>query len=101
MCISVHILKANTEGGYNIDPIKWRVLSNSEKRLFVISDMNLDCKQYHDKRTNNITWEGSASRAWLNGTFDGFLHDAFESGEQGTIADTLVRNDLIYGFNHF
>ena len=85
-------------GGYIVDPIKWRVLSNSEKRLFVISDMNLDCKQYHDKRTNNITWEGSSIRAWLNGTFDGFLHDAFESGEQGTIADTLVRNDLIYGF---
>ena len=31
-------------GGYNIDPIKWRVLSNADGKLFLLSDRNLDAK---------------------------------------------------------
>ena len=32
---------------YYIDPIKWRVLSNADGRLFLLSDQNLDVFQYH------------------------------------------------------
>ena len=34
-------------GGYNTDPIKWRVLSNASGQLFLLSDQNLDVFQYH------------------------------------------------------
>lgn len=34
-------------GGYNTDPIKWRVLENADGQLFLLSDQNLDVFQYH------------------------------------------------------
>ena len=36
---------SNGSGGYNTDPIKWRVLSNTGGRLFLLSDQNLDVFQ--------------------------------------------------------
>ena len=38
-------------GGYNTDPIKWRVLENADGQLFLLSDQNLDVFQYHTKNT--------------------------------------------------
>ena len=49
-------------GGYNIDPIKWRVLENAEGQLFLISDQNLDVFQYHTD-WEEITWERSTMRS--------------------------------------
>ena len=34
-------------GGYNTNPIKWRVLENANGQLFLLSDQNLDVFQYH------------------------------------------------------
>ncbi|MBP5530182.1 MAG: hypothetical protein J6X80_09040, partial [Lachnospiraceae bacterium] len=48
-------------GGYNVEPIKWRVLSNSNGQLFLFADQGLDCKQYYETNTS-ITWEGSSIR---------------------------------------
>ena len=47
---------SNGSGGYNTDPIKWRVLSNSDEKLFLLSDQNLDVKPYNSSYTS-ITWE--------------------------------------------
>lgn len=93
--------------GYNIDPIKWRVLENAGGQLFLISDQNLDVFQYHTD-LESITWERSTMRSWLNGygaaqntgsdngidyTDDNFIDTAFSDGEQGAIVDTTVVND--------
>ena len=33
---------SNEEGGFNVDPIKWRVLANANGGLFLLADQNLD-----------------------------------------------------------
>lgn len=93
-------------GGYNTDPVKWRVLSNTGGRLFLLSDQNLDVFQYHTEQ-ENVTWETSTMRSWLNGygassnaggdngtdyTSDNFLDTAFSPNEQTAIAGTDVVN---------
>ncbi len=94
-------------GGYNIDPIKWRVLENADGQLFLLSDQNLDVFQYHTD-WEEITWERSTMRSWLNGygasennggdsgtdyTSDNFIGAAFSEKEQKAIAETTVVND--------
>ena len=94
-------------GGYNIDPIKWRVLENAGGQLFLLSDQNLDVFQYHTD-WEEITWERSTMRSWLNGygasenaggdsgtdyTSDNFIGTAFSEKEQKAIAETTVVND--------
>lgn len=90
------------------DPIKWRVLSNADGRLFLLSDQNLDVFQYHTDQ-EDVTWETSTMRSWLNGydaskntggssgtdytTDDNFLNAAFSTNEQAAIAVTDVVND--------
>ena len=94
-------------GGYNTDPIKWRVLENADGQLFLLSDQNLDVFQYHTD-WEEITWERSTMRSWLNGygasennggdsgtdyTSDNFISTAFSEKEQKAIAETTVVND--------
>ena len=94
-------------GGYNTDPIKWRVLENADGQLFLLSDQNLDVFQYHTEY-ESVTWETSTMRSWLNGygaseniggdsgtdyTSDHFIGTAFSEKEQKAIADTTVVND--------
>ena len=98
---------SNGSGGYNVDPIKWRVLSNANGQLFLLSDQNLDVFQYHTD-DEDVTWETSTMRSWLNGydasfsyggdsgidyTNDNFLNAAFSAKEQTAIAETTVVND--------
>ena len=104
-------------GVYNTDPIKWRVLSNADGRLFLLSDQNLDVFQYHTEE-EIVTWETSTMRSWLNGygassnsggssgidyTEDNFLDAAFSAKEQNAIVETAVVNndnkDEDYGTN--
>ncbi len=94
-------------GGYNTDPIKWRVLENADGQLFLLSDQNLDVFQYHTDR-ESVTWEKSTMRSWLNGygasentggdsstdyTEDNFISTAFSEKEQAAIAETELVND--------
>lgn len=89
------------------DPVKWRVLSNAGRQLFLLSDQNLDALQYHTEQ-EDVTWETSTIRSWLNGydassntggsngidyTGDNFLDTAFSAKEQTAIAETNVVND--------
>lgn len=98
---------SNASGGYNTDPVKWRVLSNTGGQLFLLSDQNLDVFQYHTER-EYVTWETSTMRSWLNGydassnaggdsgtdyTSDNFLNTAFSTNEQAAIVETPVVND--------
>ena len=91
---------------YYIEPVKWRVLSNANGQLFLLSDQNLDVFPYHTDY-ENVTWEKSTMRSWLNGygasentggdsgtdyTNDNFINTAFSSEEKGAIAQTHVYN---------
>lgn len=85
------------------EPVKWRVLSNSDGKLFLLSDQNLDVKPYNSSATS-ITWEKSTIRSWLNGyeasennsgtdySSNNFIDAAFSSVEKVAIADTYVYN---------
>lgn len=102
----------NESGGYNIDPIKWRVIENANDKLFLISDQSLDAFPYH-LDNEDITWEKSTLRSWLNGydassnngdddgidyKSDNFINTAFDKKEQSAIAITVVENadNMIY-----
>ena len=74
--------------GFKTEAIKWRVLSVVDsdwddeefaEDAFLLADMNLDFKQYNsygdddnfdDIECQDITWENSTLRGWLNG-YDG------------------------------
>lgn len=53
-------------GSYNTEPVKWRVLSNADGKMFLLADQNLDVKPYNSSYIS-ITWEKSTIRSWLNG----------------------------------
>jgi hypothetical protein len=54
--------------GADRTPIKWRVLQNSGKELFMLSEYILDCKRYHSEYVD-ITWRDCDLRKWLNNEF--------------------------------
>lgn len=70
------------------EPILWRVLEVTEEDLLLISEYGLICKNYNDT-FEDVTWETSTLRGWLNGTF---LDTAFTNRERDAIKDTLVSN---------
>ena len=88
------------ETGFNVDPVKWRVLSNADGKLFLLSDQNLDVVRYNESR-NPVTWETCTLRKWLNDyegnpyadEDDSFIGSAFSDGETAAIAETTVVND--------
>lgn len=98
-----YLQSSDGNGSFNSDPIKWRVLSNADGRLFLLSDQNLSAQAYYPLYTD-ITWEESTIRSWLNGygasengygtdyRTDNFIDTAFSSGEQSAIAETHVYN---------
>lgn len=83
--------------------IKWKVLKNDGNTLFLMADQALDCKPYHESK-QDITWENSTLRNWLNGygsgendgsadnNTDSFLKTAFAKEEQDAIIQTKVNN---------
>lgn len=69
--------------------IKWRVLSVTGEDAFLISDQCLDSQPYHSS-WDDVTWEKSALRSWLNSTF---LNNAFTAEEKAIIKKTSVANE--------
>lgn len=70
-------------------PIKWKVLSRVDEKLFLISEKCLDCKRYSEQ-WKNATWEYSSLRRWLNSTF---LSEAFTKEELSYISETTITNE--------
>jgi uncharacterized protein DUF6273 len=73
-----------TAEGVDTTPIKWRVLQNSGRELFILSEYILDCKRYHREYTD-ITWRDCDLRKWLN---DEFYDAAFNAAEKGFVNTT-------------
>ena len=94
---------------FKYQPIKWRVLSVNGSEAFLLADQALDDKQYHTVY-ENVTWEGSTIRSWLNGYgasanlqnkdygSSNFINTAFSSSARKAIKDTKVenKNNLLY-----
>ena len=94
-------------GGFLVEPVKWRVLANADGKLFLLSDKCLD-SQIYGPNYPEMTWETSTIRAWLNGlifqgdsTFvdNNFIDSAFSDKEQAAIAMTSVKNKTTSEYN--
>ena len=79
------------------DPVKWRVLSNADGKLFLLADKNLDVVRYNEKDAS-VTWADCTLRKWLNNYEnhpynDTFIGNAFTAKEAAAVAETLVKNN--------
>lgn len=75
-------------------PIKWQVLAVVGEKALIISKRVLDCMRYHDV-DEDITWENSSIRKWLN---NDFIASAFSDAERKIIIPTIIntRTNAIY-----
>ena len=80
----------NTAYWFKYEPIKWRVLSNSNDELFLMAENSIDSQAYHNLPTET-TWEQSDIRAWLNNEF---LSTAFTVQESASIITNSVCTSL-------
>lgn len=83
------------------EPIKWKVLSSDDSKLFLLADQALDCNEFNESY-KSVTWETSTIRSWLNGygsksnedgisyTSDSFYRNAFTALERGAILTTTI-----------
>ena len=73
------------EGGqYVSEPLKWRVLDvdKIKGRALLLTEKLIDCKKYNDI-LEDITWEYSSLRRWMNGSF---IRKAFTAEERSRVA---------------
>lgn len=68
--------------------IAWTVLDIRDGKALLISRYGLDCQPYN-KKLEDVTWENSSIRSWLN---DQFYNNAFSADEQSAIILTHVDN---------
>ena len=73
---------------FKVEPIRWRILSESDGSAFILADGIIANKAY-DNDSNN--YKNSDIRAWLNGEF---LNTAFGDVAQGLIETTEVDNSV-------
>ena len=83
----------NLENG--AEPIEWIVLDVQEGKALLISRYGLDSRAYHTSY-ENMTWEKSSLRNWLNTTF---LQTAFTPTEQDRIQTVPVDNGESQGYS--
>jgi len=75
------------DGG--VKPIEWTVMKTEKNKMLLFSKYVLDAQQYNEK-FEEVTWETSDIRRWLNSDF---YITAFNDIEQSKIANTLVRTE--------
>ena len=74
------------------DDIEWLVLDRDGTKLLLITKQVIDCYpfQRYDRRHDNVAWNTSVLRSWLNGEFSDI---AFDKGERLFLVRTRVRAD--------
>ena len=73
------------------EPIDWLVLDKDGQNILIISKYALDCLAYDSTNsTEDITWQSSYIRRWLNRTF---LPTAFDEIEQLLIEEVTLKDD--------
>jgi len=68
------------------EPIEWKVLSEEDGRMLLISRYILDYQPYNTEMTD-VTWETCSLRTWLN---DEFINAAFDTSEQEQILTMII-----------
>ena len=95
---------------FKYEPVKWRVLSVDGTHALLLSDVILDKQRYHTV-DENVTWEISTIRSWLNGydsssnrqgidyRNNNFIDTVFTAEEKSSIAETTLinENSIDYG----
>ena len=76
-------------GSYNGLKITWKVLSVEGNIAFLVSDQALMYQRYNEE-IEDVTWETSDIRKWLNKEF---YTKAFTEKEQKKIIETKIKND--------
>jgi len=76
----------NTIYWFKFEPIQWRVLSNVNGQVFVMSVKILDSRAYN-QTDKDVTWATSTLRTWLNSTF---YNTAFSPAEKAQISTANV-----------
>ena len=75
------------------EAIEWQVLRSEGTRALVISRYGLEARAYH-KNYEEVAWEKSDIRSWLNGTF---LRAAFTEEERSALLTMAVDNSAAQG----
>ena len=77
------------------EPIEWRVLEIKDDEALIISEYILEPHVYHIEM-EDITWEDSSLRKWLNGDF---YDTAFSASEKSHIQTVTIKNpdNPLYG----
>jgi hypothetical protein len=70
------------------EPIYWDVLDKKGDSILVISHFLLDRQRFSDDK-ENVAWENSQIRAWLNETF---YNEAFNESEKNMIIESVIPN---------
>ena len=68
------------------EDIEWEVLAVEDGKALLISKKGLDCQPFHIAY-EDVSWENSSLRTWLN---DYFYNEAFTEEEQGRIITTEI-----------
>lgn len=79
-------VSSGTEYYFKVEPLKWRIISESNGIATLICESIIDNLRYDDANNNYKT---SEVRAWLNGDF---YNKAFETLEKNLIQTVLVDN---------
>lgn len=85
-----------TENNYfKYEPIKWRVLHYENSEAFLLADAILDSQPYHSEN-EEIDWEKSSIRSWLNNEF---INKAFSNEENKAIntVELINKDNSKYG----
>jgi len=71
-------------GRYDNAPVEWLVLDETDDSMLIISKNSIVQKEFHEYR-QDMTWEVSSSRKWLN---EDFFEGAFNYEEKSRIIKT-------------
>ena len=96
---------------FKYEPIKWRVLNRNGNDTLLLADVVLDYQEYNTNYYEDVTWESSSMRSWLNGygasinqpktdySRKNFINSAFTSTQRSAIKTTNVvnNNNINYG----
>lgn len=96
-------IQNNCEYFFRIEPIRWKILNETESQYFVLADKILDHVLFNTSISRTTfyfsgkflanSWEGSYLFNWLNRNQEGcFIHEAFDAEEQKQIKETVVSN---------
>ena len=80
--VSFGVYEQDGDADNGPEPIQWVVLDKIDGQLLLLSADILEARQYHHVPFEEVTWENSDLRAWMNGDF---YEGAFNPVQRGLI----------------